>query len=51
MVRQYYQLKLDNGYDQEDIDRKRLSLEGVLVPMTASQNEQMLRLEGFRQGE
>ena len=35
-------------YTQEEIDRKRLSLEGVLVPVTAAWNEDMLRREGFR---
>jgi tRNA (cmo5U34)-methyltransferase len=35
------------GYSQEAIDRKRLSLEGVLVPLTAFRNEQLLRDAGF----
>lgn len=35
MVDIYYDLKSRNGYSQEQIERKRLSLEGVLVPMTA----------------
>ncbi len=43
----YYNMKRDNGYTQEEIDRKRLSLEGVLVPVTASWNEQLLRQSGF----
>lgn len=49
MVNLYYKLKAQNGYSQEQIERKRLSLEGVLVPMTARWNEEMLRLVGFRQ--
>jgi len=44
----YYHLKADNGYSQEAIDRKRHSLEGVLVPVTAQWNEEMLRSAGFR---
>lgn len=49
MVNLYYKLKTQNGYSQEQIERKRLSLEGVLVPMTARWNEEMLHLVGFRQ--
>tara|TARA_R110000824_G_scaffold20903_9_gene78387 strand:+ start:1612 stop:2361 length:750 start_codon:yes stop_codon:yes gene_type:complete len=44
----YYDIKRDNGYTQEDIDRKRLSLEGVLVPLTARHNEDMLKGAGFK---
>jgi tRNA (cmo5U34)-methyltransferase len=44
----YYDLKRHNGYSQDEIDRKRLALEGVLVPMTASANEAMLYGAGFR---
>ncbi|MGH3921557.1 MAG: hypothetical protein ACRDS1_01640 [Pseudonocardiaceae bacterium] len=36
-------------YTQEEIDRKRLSLEGVLVPVTAKWNVEMLRAAGFQQ--
>jgi tRNA (cmo5U34)-methyltransferase len=43
----YYDFKADNGYTQEAITRKRLSLEGVLVPMTAEWNRQMLKASGF----
>lgn len=49
MVDSYYKFKADNGYTQEQINRKRLSLEGVLVPMTARWNEEMLHSTGFRQ--
>jgi tRNA (cmo5U34)-methyltransferase len=48
MVDRYYQMKSDNGYSQEAIDRKRLALEGVLVPVTASWNMELLRQAGFR---
>jgi tRNA (cmo5U34)-methyltransferase len=43
----HHDLKRANGYGQEEIDRKRLSLEGVLVPVTAERNENLLRHAGF----
>lgn len=48
LVDEYYDIKKENGYSQELIQAKRKSLEGVLVPLTASFNEQMLRECGFR---
>jgi tRNA (cmo5U34)-methyltransferase len=45
----YARLKEANGYTQEQIERKRLALEGVLVPGTARWNEDLLRSAGFRQ--
>jgi len=45
----YYKLKAENGYSQDQIERKRLSLEGVLVPVTAGWNEELLRMAGFSQ--
>lgn len=47
----YYDFKCRAGYSQEEIDRKRLSLEGVLVPLTARANEDALRAAGFREVE
>lgn len=47
LVDLYYSMKRDHGYSQEEIDRKRLSLEGVLVPVTAAWNEQLLHQCGF----
>ncbi len=47
MVNLYYQLKRDNGYSQDSIDRKRMSLEGVLVPVTARMNEELIQSAGF----
>lgn len=49
MVEEYYGMKSRNGYSYEDIKRKRAALEGVLVPMTAAWNEDMLRTVGFKQ--
>jgi tRNA (cmo5U34)-methyltransferase len=48
MTEVYYSLKNENGYSAEAITRKRQSLEGVLVPVTASWNEQLFRQAGFR---
>jgi tRNA (cmo5U34)-methyltransferase len=44
----YHGLKRASGYTQEEIDRKRLSLEGVLVPVAAPWDEDLLRRAGFR---
>lgn len=49
MVEKYLDLKRTNGYTEDQIQRKRLSLEGVLVPITAQWNEQLLRNAGFEQ--
>lgn len=49
MVDLYYALKGANGYSPEQIERKRLSLEGVLVPVTARWNEDLLHSAGFQQ--
>ena len=43
----FLRIKKENGYSQSQIDRKRMSLEGVLVPVTARWNEEMLHQEGF----
>lgn len=48
-VEEYYKLKSENGYSQDQIERKRLSLEGVLVPVTARMNEEFLQAAGFTQ--
>jgi tRNA (cmo5U34)-methyltransferase len=46
-VEEYYRGKQDNGYSAEDVERKRLALEGVLVPVTAAWNVELLRAAGF----
>lgn len=48
MIDEYYKIKAENAYTQEQISAKRKSLEGVLVPITASWNEQMLKEAGFK---
>lgn len=47
MVDIYTSLKKHNGYSQDQIERKQLSLEGVLVPVTAKWNEELLKIAGF----
>ena len=49
MVDGYHQMKRESGYTQEEIDRKRMALEGVLVSMTAGWNEELLAQAGFAQ--
>ena len=48
-VTNYYRKKAENGYSQSQIDRKRLSLEGVLVPVTNDWNIDLLKQAGFRE--
>jgi tRNA (cmo5U34)-methyltransferase len=51
LTRRYYELKSLNGYTAEQIERKRLALEGVLVPVSAQWNEDLVRESGFNQVE
>ncbi len=51
LVDEYHQMKADKGYTWEQIERKKYSLEGVLVPVTAKWNEELLSMAGFRQVE
>lgn len=48
MVDNYYAIKRNNGYSDEQIYSKKKSLEGVLVPVTAEANESFLRKAGFK---
>lgn len=48
-IKNYYDMKKQNGYTEEQIERKRLSLEGVLVPVTSDWNVDLLKQAGFRQ--
>ena len=47
MVKAYHDMKRKHGYSEEAIQRKRLSLEGVLVPVTAVWNEDLIRAAGW----
>jgi len=51
LVSIYHDHKRDMGYTDEQIERKRLSLEGVLVPLTAQWNENIMWGSGFREVE
>ena len=44
----YYQMKGENGYTEEQIRTKRKSLEGVLVPVTSTWNEDLMYKSGFK---
>lgn len=48
LVNTYHELKVRNGYTREEVDRKALALEGVLVPVTAKHNVDLIRDAGFR---
>lgn len=49
LVDEYYKIKSENQYTHEQIAAKRKSLEGVLVPITAKWNEELLKDAGFKQ--
>lgn len=49
MVNQYYSMKKEHQYTEKQIADKRKSLEGVLVPITAKWNEELLKEAGFKQ--
>lgn len=49
LVNTYYDIKMNNGYTQENIKIKRKSLEGVLVPVQHSWNIEMLKNAGFKE--
>lgn len=51
LVDTYYGMKGGNGYSAESIAAKRKSLEGVLVPVKAAWNEELLRKTGFKRVE
>jgi tRNA (cmo5U34)-methyltransferase len=47
LVSQYHAFKMASGYTAENVERKRLSLKGALVPTKPSWVEEMLRDAGF----
>lgn len=49
LVENYYKMKHENGYSYEQIERKKLSLEGVQVPVTSNWNIDLLKQAGFKQ--
>lgn len=48
MIDTYLEMKKNNGYSQEQIKRKRMALEGVLVPVTSNWNIDLLKQAGFK---
>jgi tRNA (cmo5U34)-methyltransferase len=49
MVERYHLFKQTQGYSKDAIELKRQGLEGVLVPLTARENEHLLHDAGFTQ--
>lgn len=47
LVDAYYETKAKHGYTKEQINAKRKSLEGVLVPTSVKWNEDLLHASGF----
>tara|TARA_R110000772_G_scaffold233274_1_gene344849 strand:+ start:363 stop:1061 length:699 start_codon:yes stop_codon:yes gene_type:complete len=47
-IETYLRRKGENGYTPDQINRKRESLEGVLVPVTESWNRELLESAGFK---
>lgn len=48
LVNEYYKMKKENKYTEEQIVNKRKSLEGVLVPLTSDWNTELLKNAGFK---
>ena len=48
LVKEYYTIKAEHKYTNEQIQNKRKSLEGVLVPVTEKWNMDLLRGAGFK---
>ncbi len=48
MIELYHNKKQQSGYTSESIERKAMSLEGVLVPLTTKWNEMLLHEAGFK---
>lgn len=47
MAQEYYEIKRENSYTEEQIESKRKSLAGTLVPLTCKMNESLLQVAGF----
>lgn len=48
LAREYRSFKLAQGYSAAAVDAKEKALEGILVPVTAADNEQLLSAAGFQ---
>lgn len=51
LVNEYYDMKRERQYTEEQIRDKRKSLEGVLVPVTENWNVELLKTAGFKKVE
>lgn len=49
LTKLYYQKKRESGYSGESIERKRISLKGVLVPITSIWETDLFHMAGFKQ--
>ena len=47
MIDRYHEFKLSQGYSKKAIEQKKRSLEGILIPLSATENLQMLHQAGF----
>ncbi len=47
MTREYYDIKREHAYTEAQIESKRKSLAGTLVPLTYKMNESLLQVAGF----
>ncbi len=47
MTKEYYDIKREHAYTEEQIENKRKSLAGTLVPLTYKMNESLLQVAGF----
>lgn len=47
-VDEYYNIKRENGYSEEQIQSKKKALENVLIPLTENMNTELLRRSGFK---
>lgn len=48
MIDEYYDIKKENAYTEEQIQTKRKSLEGALVPLTSDMDCLLLKQAGFK---
>lgn len=47
MAQEYYEIKREHSYTEKQIESKRQSLAGTLVPLTYKMNESLLQVAGF----
>jgi tRNA (cmo5U34)-methyltransferase len=50
-IDKYHEFKASNGYTDDEISRKRLALENVLIPFTIEENLALIRNAGFPQAQ